>query len=45
MMTRQTVLRDGETLLENYGYDLEKLGEGHTVGLMRTDQVIMLLYH
>ena len=39
LMSSRTILQDGETVIENYGFDLEKLEEGDTVGLMRTTQV------
>lgn len=38
-MASKTILKDGEVLIENYGYDLENLQEGDTVGIMRTSQV------
>lgn len=41
-MASKTILKDGEVLIENYGYDLENLQEGDTVGIMRTSQVSKL---
>jgi hypothetical protein len=41
MMSCSTIYHDGEPVIENYGYDLWKLEEGDTVGLMRTKKVRM----
>lgn len=38
-MLGQGVLRDGRSLHEAYGCDLDKLVEGDRVGVMRTSQV------
>lgn len=39
IMLGQGVLRDGRSLHEAYGCDLDKLVEGDRVGVMRTSQV------
>ncbi|ODN05476.1 Neuralized-like protein 4, partial [Orchesella cincta] len=44
LMASKTILKDGEMLMENYGYDLENLQEGDTVGLMRTNQGALVYF-
>ena len=43
-MLGQGVLRDGRSLLEAYGCDLDKLVEGDCVGVMRTSKVTIINY-
>jgi len=38
-MASKSILQNGETLIENYGFDLENLEDNDTVGLTRTHQV------
>ena len=38
-MSGNSVLHDGRNVVEVYGTDLDKLEEGHRVGVMRTTQV------
>lgn len=43
-MTSSTVLHDSLPIIENYGFDLEKIEEGDTVGLMRTKQGALVFF-
>ncbi|OXA51475.1 Neuralized-like protein 4 [Folsomia candida] len=44
LMTSSTILHDSQPIIENYGFDLEKLEEGDTVGLMRTKQGALVFF-
>ena len=37
VMSGSSVLRDGHTIIEEYGKDLDQLGEGDQVGVLKTD--------
>ena len=38
-MSGNSILKDGRSINENYGTDLDKLEEGDRVGVLRTSQV------
>jgi hypothetical protein len=38
-MTGNSILKDGRSVVEVYGVDLDKLKEGERIGVMRTSQV------
>ena len=40
-MSGNSILKDGRSINENYGTDLDKLEEGDRVGVLRTSQVIL----
>jgi neuralized-like protein 4 len=42
-MSGNSILRDGRSVVEVYGRDLDQLGEGDTVGVMRTSQVSSII--
>ncbi|XP_055614454.1 neuralized-like protein 4 [Uranotaenia lowii] len=44
VMSGISVLRDGLSLMEYYGSDLDKLGEGDRVGVLRTAQSELIFY-
>lgn len=39
-----SILKDGSSLVEAYGMDLDKLKEGDRVGVMRTSQMELVFY-
>jgi hypothetical protein len=40
IMTGNSVLKDGRSLVETYGIDLDTLKEGERIGVMRTSEVM-----
>lgn len=44
LMAGISVLKDGSSLVEAYGMDLDKLKEGDRVGVMRTSQGDLIFY-
>jgi hypothetical protein len=38
-MTGNSILKDGRSVVEVYGVDLDKLKEGERIGVMRTSEV------
>jgi hypothetical protein len=38
-MTGNSILKDGRSVVEVYGIDLDKLKEGDRIGVMRTSEV------
>jgi hypothetical protein len=39
-MTGNSILKDGRSVVEVYGVDLDKLKEGERIGVMRTSEVM-----
>ena len=44
IMSGNSILRDGRSVNENYGTDLDKLEEGDRVGVLRTSQGDLLFF-
>ena len=44
IMSGNSILRDGRSINENYGTDLDKLEEGDRVGVLRTSQGDLLFF-
>lgn len=40
IMTGNSILKDGRSVVEVYGVDLDKLKEGERIGVMRTSEVM-----